>query len=89
MELEHILKIAEVVENVESDIISVGSAIELKKDDKQMLVKLAGATEADPANGKISLDSPLGQMLLGRKQGEEFDLTTPGGKSHYVVVKVN
>ena len=49
---------------------------------------LVGPEEADPPNGKLSIASPLGKSLLGKKQGEKFTLTLPKTVVPYRVVKV-
>ena len=49
---------------------------------------LVGPEEADPPNGKLSIASPLGKSLLGKKQGEQFTLTLPKTMVPYRVVKV-
>lgn len=49
---------------------------------------LVGADEADPANGKLSIDSPLGKSLLGKQKGDRFTLTLPQGISSYTVITV-
>ncbi len=89
LELEHIIKTARVMDKTGSATVHVGSDIKLSKDDKDLELKIVGATEADPSQGKISVDSPLGEALMGKKSGEEFDLQTPGGLSHYKITKVS
>ena len=49
---------------------------------------LVGSEEADPSNGKLSIASPLGKSLLGRKEREEFTLTLPKAVANYRVVKI-
>ena len=49
---------------------------------------LVGQDEADPMNGKLSIASPLGQAVLGKKVGDKFDLMLPKGPVPYRVVKV-
>lgn len=49
---------------------------------------LVGPDEADPANGKLSLASPLGKSLLGKKKGEQFTLTLPKAIVPYRIVNV-
>lgn len=47
---------------------------------------LVGSEEADPPNGKLSIESPLGKSLLGKKKGEQFTLTLPNAVIPYLVV---
>ena len=49
---------------------------------------LVGPDEADPQNGKLSIASPLGKSLLGKKKGERFTLTLPKASVPYRVVSV-
>lgn len=49
---------------------------------------LVGADEADPPNGKLSIESPLGKSLLGKKKGERFTVTLPQGKAAYKLIDV-
>ena len=49
---------------------------------------LVGPDEADPPNGKLSIASPLGKSLLGKKEGEEFTLTLPKAVASYRVIAV-
>ena len=49
---------------------------------------LVGPEEADPPNGKLSMASPLGKSLLGKKQGEKFTLTLPKAVVPYRIVKI-
>lgn len=89
LELEHMLKVAQVVETSDSKEINVGSQVELEKDGNKMEVQVVGATEADPTNGKISLDSPLGTGMVGKKKGDEFEVKTPVGVVKYKIKKVS
>ncbi len=49
---------------------------------------LVGPDEADPPNGKLSIASPLGKSLLGKKKGEQFLLTLPKATVPYKVIKI-
>ena len=89
LELEHILKVGRVVDQTASLSVNVGSTVTLTKDGTPLTIQLVGATEADPSNGKISLDSPLGQALLDLTAKSEFDLQTPAGLSHYKIEKID
>ena len=50
--------------------------------------QLVGADEADPAEGKISIESPLGKSLLGQKKGAVVSVDLPRGKASYKLLKV-
>ena len=55
---------------------------------EQVVYVLVGPEEADPANGKLSIASPLGQQLLGKKSGEKFTLKLPRAEVPYKIIKV-
>ena len=87
--LEHILQTAKVVTKHTSSVVEVGTTVILKKDDKsERTFSIVGAEEADTASGKISFHSPLGQALLGKKEGDKVDIKTPKGVVHYTVTEI-
>jgi len=46
---------------------------------------LVGSSEADPLNGKISNESPVGAAILGKVKGDEVTVKTPGGEAKYII----
>jgi transcription elongation factor GreA len=87
--LEAHIKAAVVVEAVAGqDAAGVGSTIVVESDGEQQTFVLVGSTEADPASGRISYASPVGQALLGRRAGDEVTVRLPRGEVRYVVVEV-
>ena len=66
----------------------VGSNVELKTGGKTVTYHVVGPVEADPLNGKISNESPIGLALMGKKIGDIATITTPKGSIDYKVVKV-
>ncbi|MDO8335350.1 MAG: transcription elongation factor GreA [Candidatus Saccharibacteria bacterium] len=87
-EIEDILLNAEIIAPKKGSTVVVGSKIELKVNSKKVSYQLVGPVEADPANGKISDQSPIGKALLGKKAGESVEITTPKGKTKYVIEKI-
>lgn len=90
-ELEYILKNSFIIDNNSSprDVISLGSKITIQEDDfPPEIFVLVGATEADPRNGKISNESPMGLALLDHKVGETIKVTAPGGDSFFKILKI-
>ena len=70
--------------------IQVGSTVYIreegeKRSDKYIIV---GAAEADPRNGMISNESPIGKAALGKKAGEEIEIDTPDGKLKFRITTV-
>lgn len=89
IELEHLIKTAVVAdENESKGIVSVGSQVKVLKDGKESSFTIVGSTEADPVNGKISLESPIGDALLDHKPGDEVEIDMPAGKVSYKIIDV-
>ena len=90
LEIDEILKNAVVAEHTHTGIINVGSFVKVTDTDnkKDITYELVGSEESDPANGRISNESPLGLMLLGLAKGDNIVLTTPSGTKHYEVKSV-
>ncbi len=80
-ELESLIKDAIVIEsNKNSDVVNLGSTVQASCDDGRILkYTIVGHSEADPASGRISNESPLGKAFLGRTVGEEFEVPVPIG----------
>ncbi len=82
-EVEAMLKNAIVIESAVSDAntVAVGSTVMLRNltRDKDVEYQIVGAAEADPFKNRISNNSPVGNALIGRKVGEEVEVSTPGG----------
>jgi len=88
-ELEYILKYATISKNGKhSDMTAVGSTVTVQMDKEKMTYELVGSTEADPLNGKISVESPIGSVILGKKAGEKATAQTPGGKIELKILKI-
>lgn len=49
---------------------------------------MVGTVEADPLNGKISDESPIGQALLGKKEGEDVEIKTPAETATYKITSI-
>ena len=63
-----------------TDHISVGSHVRIKDEDgDEDEYDITGSTEADPVNGKISDESPIGAALIGHSVGDKVDITLPSG----------
>lgn len=88
-EIEDILANAQIIKASSSSRINVGSTVELKSNGKTVTYTLVGPVEADPLEGKISNESPIGEALMGKKVGETATITTPKGSMTYEVVKVS
>ncbi len=89
--VESMIKSAVVIpeDRVPSDKVEVGSAVTVvDPKGKTQTYHIVGSTEADPSQGMISNESPVGSALLGHKVGDEAEITTPAGTIKLSLVKV-
>ena len=90
LELMSILKNVTIVNKVsDSDHIVMGSKVVVEIDGKKKDYTIVSFNEADPLNGLISNESPLGVAFIGRRKGEKVEVETPRGVMHYKIVKVD
>lgn len=88
-EIEYILANVEVIKASHKKTADLGSTVTLKDPKgKEMTVQIVGTIEADPANNKISDESPIGKALLGKKEGDAVDIVKPAETVVYKVVAV-
>ncbi|MFA6981686.1 MAG: transcription elongation factor GreA [Patescibacteria group bacterium] len=87
-ELEDIIKSAKVSEGG-GDAVVVGALVTVHVDGSDETFQIVGAPEADPMNGKISHESPLGLSLLGKKIGDKVEVEAPMGKLTYTILKID
>ncbi len=74
-EIEDILKNAKVIRSSSArSSVAIGSTVKIKLAGKTTTYTVVGPVEADPLNGKISDQSPIGQAIIGHKAGEDFEL---------------
>lgn len=90
IELEHLTKTAIIAEsNGNKEIVGVGSRVKVERDGVKSEFTIVGSTEADPANNKISLESPIGDALLTKKLGDIVEVELPSGVAHYKILEIN
>ena len=90
-ELEYLLKNATVVEaaEVSTDAVQVGTRVTVQEENyPPETYFMVGAKEADPRNGRISNESPIGQALMGGRVGDEVTAVTPGGSLKLKILKI-
>lgn len=89
-ELEVILKQAVIIRDnpTSNHAIKLGSTVTVSINGKKEIFTVVGEWEADPENKKISHESPLGKVLLGKKVGEKVQVEAPAGKITYAVLSV-
>lgn len=90
-EIENILQNAQVIKKPKGDSkVQLGSTVKLKgKDGKTKEFQVVGTVEADPLNGKISDESPIGQALLGKKEGDTVEISTPAATTAYKIANIS
>ena len=69
-------------------VVFGGTVHLLDEDDKKIVYQIVGQTEADARRGRISYNSPLGRALIGRRIGDEVEVTTPSGDKYYTIEAV-
>lgn len=91
--LESILRNAKLIDEDEitTDVVSVGSKVIVLdvEYDEEMEYTIIGSAEADPYNGRISNESPVGSALLGKKSGDTIDVQVPDGTIKYKIISIN
>lgn len=88
-ELEAMIMNARVITHHSSSTVQLGSSVTVIVDGDDETYEIVGATESDPAAGKISSESPIGAALIGHKVGDSVRITTPGGEASYAVKKIS
>jgi transcription elongation factor GreA len=90
-EIEHILLNVDIINKPRGDSkVSLGSVVKLKnKAGKEKEFQIVGTVEADPLEGKISDESPIGRALIGKKEGEEVEIKTPAETTTYKIVDIS
>jgi len=77
-----------VVHEKNSEQVSVGSKVTIESDGKTTEFHIVGDYEADPKQKKISLNSPIGQALAGKKIRDKVSVLTPSGRRVYKITRV-
>ena len=89
IELKATLKNLTVVENGGGgDEVGMGSTITVKTGDKEKTYTIVSFNEADPLEGKISNESPIGKAFLGKKKGDKVIVETPKGEKEYEILSI-
>ena len=91
--LEDKLRSASVIDAKElsNDVVRVGSEVHVKDEDsgKSVTYTIVGSTEADPANKRLSNESPVGKALLGHKKGDVVSVSAPRGEIKLKITKID
>ena len=90
--LEAAIRTAVVVsdEEITNEKVNVGTTVRVLDQDEDFEdeYRIVGPHEADPMNNAISIDSPVGAALIGKRKGDELTIEIPGGLSHLKVLSI-
>lgn len=93
VELEKMLENVSIIadENINTDVVTLGvNVVVLDVEyDEELTYRIVGSAEANPMQGYLSDDSPVGSALLGAKVGEEVVATTPTGELRFKIVSIS
>jgi transcription elongation factor GreA len=88
-ELEEMIGRAQIIEGKASSVAEPGSTIDIVDEDGETLTyHLVGAVEADPGAGRISVESPVGRALVGKRRGDKISVSVPQGTVQLTVKAV-
>lgn len=90
--IENMLRNAEVIDSeTNTDSVNIGNKVKLfdNEFEEEIEYTLVGSAEADPFNGKISNESPIGAALLGHKVGDIIEAETPDGILKFKILEIN
>ncbi|MDO8577484.1 MAG: transcription elongation factor GreA [Candidatus Wildermuthbacteria bacterium] len=71
-----------------NSVVQIGSVVTVETGKEKMEFTITGPQEADPMGGKISAESPLGLLLLGKKKGDAAQVQTPSGSILYKILEI-
>ena len=90
--LEERLRNARVIEKKEisKDVVSIGSKVKLRDVDAKRTVEyhIVGSAEANPAENKLSNESPVGKAIIGHKKGDTVEVTAPRGSLKFKILEI-
>lgn len=92
-QIESILKNAKIIDESEltNEHIHVGSKVKVHdcEFDEDAVYQIIGSDEADPFNGKLSDESPVGAALLGHQVGDTVEVETPDGEVKFIILEIS
>jgi transcription elongation factor GreA len=88
-EIEEIINNADIIKGGSKNVIDLGSKVELTTDGKTFKYTIVGSVEANPLEGKISNESPIGTALFGKKVGDDATITTAKGSVTYKIAEIS
>jgi len=88
LDLEDMIRRASLVVQKTGGTINLGSTFVAEINGAEKIFQIVGATEADPLNGKISNDSPIGLAFIGKSVGDVVRVSVPSGEVSYKVIEI-
>ncbi len=88
-EVSHILANAEVVKTASKSKVGIGNTVDVKLGRKTVTYHIVDSIEANPAESKISDESPIGKALLGKKVGDSAEINLPAGKTKVEIQSIS
>lgn len=89
LELESLIKNAVLIEEQQGGSeIDLGVTFIAERGEKMVTLQMVGSNEADPLEGKISNESPMGQAFIGARVGQTVSVQTPAGAVEYLVTQI-
>lgn len=86
--LAHVLRFAKIMASSNTGIVEVGSTVTIHDGAEEKTYTIVGEYEANSLEGKISLKSPIGSLLLGKSEGKKIVVHTPGGQKVFEILSV-
>lgn len=87
--LANIIKNAQIITPNANGVIDIGSQVTLENENGTVTYTIVGGFESDLSKGRISLHSPLGKALMGKKKGEKATIHVPAGIIYYIIKEVS
>ncbi len=90
MELEEILRNVTVYDkdNINTTEVEIGNKVVVETGSGTIEFEIVGTNEVNPVKGKISNESPLGQQMIGKKKGDEIEISVPKGRVKYKILDI-
>ena len=76
-------------EHTSTAFVGIGSTVDVESEDGKETFRIVGSAEANPAEGRISNESPVGRALLGHRKGDKVQVSVPAGSWTYKIVSIS
>lgn len=89
--IENTLKSAKIIDDseIDTETVSIGVTVKLSVGGMEVSYKIVPTNDADPANGMISNESPVGAALVGKAVGDKVSIETPSGEVEYTILEIS